>query len=194
MMRAIALLLPLLLTACIEAAAPPRGIPPLNFRQFQPIYFNVKQIDVVEEYRSPMRAPNVEHDMHYTPADVVHIWTRDRLRATDGNKTMQVVIKDASVIEKQLNTETSMFSDDITRRYDARLDIDIRIYGDGALSEANVNVVANRSLSIPESMSARAVEVAYYHMLKEMMTLANAELEKNMYKHLGAYINYSVSP
>lgn len=190
-------LLPLLLAACLDMGAPPQPAP-LSFRQFQPIYLKVAQIDVLEEYQSPGRAPNVEHLMPYSPADAMQLWVKQRLKASPGStKTMQVIIKDASVIEKDLPTKngiTGLLTVEPDRQYDARLEIEIRVYGDAALSEASVNVVANRMMTITEDVSASERDAKFRALIKDMMATTNAELEKNIYQHLSEYVNYAVSP
>lgn len=173
--------------------SPPPAGPSLNFKRYQPIYMNVSGIDVQEEYRSPGRAPNVEHLMPYSPADAVQIWVKDRLRASGGNKTMQVIIKDASVVGKDIPSE-GVFSFGSDKQYDARLEVEMRIYGDEALSEASINVVATRSMTMSDSASARTRDAAYRDMINDMMTTLNAELEKNIFAHLGAYVNFSMNP
>lgn len=185
-------LLPLLLfiTAC--DAGPISG-PVINFRRYQPIYMNVQKIEVIEEYKSPGTAPNVEHTMPYSPADAVHIWVKDRLRAAGGEKTMQVIIKDASVVGKDVEG-SGFFGIGGEKQYDARLELEVRIYGDSALSEASVNIVATRMMTMSDSASASTRDQKFRGMVNEMMDITNAELEKNIFQHLGDYVNYSMNP
>jgi len=189
-------LLPLLLTMFACDSAPPPG-PSLNFKRFQPIYINVSGIEVVEEYRSPNRYPNVEHEMPYSPADAMQIWVKDRLRTSGGNKTMQVVIKDASVVAQGPAPDggfLSTFGLGTQRPYDARLEVELRIYGEASLSEASINVVATRSMTMSDGSSLAARDAAYRNLIHDMMTLLNAEMEKNIFLHLGAYVNFSMNP
>lgn len=188
-------LLLLFLAACNDVTVP--STPPLSFRQYQPIYMSVSRIDVLEEYQSPNRPPNVEHTMPYSPADAMQLWVKQRLKAAGGTRTMQVIIKDASVIEKNLPTKDGiggLLSVQVNRQYDARLEVELRIYGDAALSEASVNVVANRMMTVTEDLSAHERDAKFRELMKDMMATTNAELEKNIYAHLGSYVNYSTSP
>jgi len=180
------------LAACNDVSTPPPRS--LTFSGYQPIYFNVSNIEVVEEYQSPMRQPNVEHLMPASPADAVQLWVKQRMRASGGTKRMQVIVKDGSVVEKQLPTEggvTGFFKSEVNREYNARLEIEIRIYGDAALSEANVNVVGTRKLTLTESDNVEIRDAKFRDMIREMMVTINAELEKNIYKNLSPYIDYS---
>ncbi len=185
----------LLLVSACEGNVP--AGPSLNFKRYQPIYMNVATIKVVEDYQSPSRAPNVEHLMPYSPADAVHIWVKDRLRSTAQDKTLHVVIKDASVIDTtpaEPDGFAGVFSIGQTHNYKARLEIEFRIYGEAALSEASINIVATRDMSMSGSASAATRNLHFREMIFDMMTVVNAELEKNIFEHLGAYVNFSMNP
>lgn len=184
-----------LLAACQAGTA--GNIPPLSFRQHQPIYMKVSNIQVLEEYRSPGGPPNVEHLMPYTPADAMQLWVKQRLKASGGPHTMQVVIRDASVVEKQLPVEgglTGMFKVQQDKEYHARLEVEFRIYGDASLSEANIKVVGERMLTLTEDVSPAQRQEQFALMIRDLMQVMNAELEKNIYQHLGAYVNFSMAP
>lgn len=184
-----------LLTACGEVNPP--SYPAPSYRQYQPIYMKVSSIEVVEEYRQPMRLPNVEHLMPYSPADAMQIWAKQRLKASGGSRTMQVIIKDASVVQKDLPTKggiSGLLTVEQDKQYDARLEVEMRIYGDAALSEASVNVVANRMMTMSESASVADREVKFQQLLKDMMQTTNAELEKNIHQYLNAYVDYTRAP
>jgi hypothetical protein len=183
----------LALLSCSSSAPPPS----MSFKRFTPIYMTVSGIQVVEEYKSPMHAPNVEHLMPYSPATAMQLWVRDRLRPAGGERTMQVVIKDASVVAKGGDPDPSFISqlDPTNREYNARLEVELRIYEGGfAMSEASINVVATRTISISPSLSASTRDDKFYKMINQMMDVMNAELEKNIYQYLGDYVNYSLTP
>ena len=181
-----------LLAACDTGGGAPVSAP--NFKRYQPIYMKVSKIEVLEEYRSPNVAPNVEHMMSYSPADAMQIWVKQRLRAAGGPKTMQVIIKDASVVGQDVPGSDVMFGWGGTRQYDTRLEVELRVYGDAALSEASVGVVATRTLKLPASASVATRDQKFRAMIEEMMTTVNAEMEKNIFQHLGSYVNFSMNP
>ncbi len=183
----------LLLLACEHPGPPAPGEP--SFTRYQPIYLHVGSIDLVEEYQSPMKPPNVEHLIPYSPSDAMHIWIKDRLRAVGAENSLQVIIKDASVISTLL-PESGGIGGIITlshdRRYDARLEVEMRIYaGDDAMSKASIDVVATRSVTINEKASLAERSAIFRKMIFDLMESMNAELEKNMYQYFGNYINYS---
>ncbi len=186
----------LLLTAC-QSNAPLQRFAPPSFTKYTPINLEVSNIEVIDEYQPPMRAPNVDHFFATTPGEAMHIWVRDRLRAVGRERTAQVIIKDASVIETSLAKTPGFkgaFTNDQAQRYDARLEVEIRIYGTGgALSEANINAVATRSQTVAENASVAERERVFNSMMNELMDSVNAELEKNIYQYFGNYISYSAA-
>lgn len=176
----------------------PVDFPPLTFVRYQPIYFNVASIEIVNEYKSPMRSPNVEHLMPYSPEDAMRIWVKDRMRAMGADKVMQIVIKDASVVAVEIHKDNSIedfFTIDQDRRYDAKLDVEFRIYGNSsALSEANMHLKVQKSITMSENVSQWRRNLLFRQMIGELMENANAELEKNIYTYFPGYVNYSQNP
>jgi len=172
--------------------------PPLAFVRYQPIYLNVSSIEFINEYKSPMRTPYVEHLMPYSPEDAIRIWVKDRIRAVGSEKMLQVIIKDASVVVSELHKDNSIedfFTIDQDRRYDTKLEVELRIYGTAsALSEANVIVKEKRSMTMSENASAWRRNQLFRQMIGEMMNTVNAELEKNIFMYMGNHINYSQNP
>lgn len=192
----------LLIGCSFGSSSSPVEYPPLSFKRYQPIYMAVSSIEIVEEYKSPERPPYVEHLMPYSPTEALRIWVRDRLRTTGNSKTMQAIIHDASV----LATDTSPPSKTTgwlpnslkpfrpNRRYDAKLEVEMRIYNQGVLSEASIFVTATRSITLPGSASENDMNLAFRNMIGDMMEYFNAEMEKNMFMYMSNYINYSQSP
>ncbi|MFW0776521.1 MAG: hypothetical protein ACN2B6_02230 [Rickettsiales bacterium] len=185
-----------MLTSC--SSEHPVDFPPLSFARYQPIYLNVSRIEFVDEYKSPLTSPYVEHLMPYSPAEAMRIWAKERLRAIGPDKVLQIIIKDGSVVATELHKDSSIadfFTIDQDRRYDAKLDVELRIYGhESALSEANVHVKAARSVTLSENASAWRRSAAQRAMIGEMMEGVNAELEKNMFLYMGRHINFSQNP
>lgn len=191
--RIAALLALFLLSSCLE---PPNVPPPqqFSFSQYRPIQLDIATISVVQEYRSPQQKPNVEHLFPTSPAQAMDIWTHDRLKAVGGSRRLEVQIKDASVIETDLPRKqgiTGAFTNDQAKRFDARLEVELRIYGDRAMSDASVHITATRSDTLDENASAAKRDALFNRMTTMLMDEVNAELEKNIYQYFGNYITYS---
>lgn len=192
------LLLPLLLALLLPAACARPGDTngaPLSYAHLVPIRMDVSEITVEEDYYPPMRTPNVDHEFPTPPAEAMKQWTRDRLKAAGSERELVVLIKDASVIETKLEPKTKgvkgLFTDDQAVRYDAKLVVELRVYGERAISEASINASATRSSSLPESASAAEREALYRRMTRQLMDSLNAELEKNIHQHFNRYVRYT---
>lgn len=158
---------------------------PLSFTHFQPIYMAVSSIQVVEEYKSPQRPPYIEHLIPYSPAEAMRIWVRDRMRTAGGEKTMQVIVRNGSVTA----TDTGN-----GRRYDAKLEVELRIYGEGVISEASVFINGTRSATISSLASDSERNRTFRKLIGDLMEELNAEMEKNLYQYMGKYISFTQMP
>lgn len=182
----------LLLAGCQTVNVPPPH--PLSFKNYSPIYLNVGQIQIVDAYQSPHRPPNVEYLIPISPSDAMHSWVNDRLHPTGGDKTLEVIIHDGSVIATPLPRSGEFYTASQDKRYDARLDVEMRIYAGGAMSEASITATATRSITIPASTSLAERDEIMHRFIAGLMVSMNAELEKNIYKYFGSYIDYSKTP
>lgn len=192
------LLLPLLLlvSGCFDSTPMPEAPQfKVGFTRFPPFKLDVAFIDVVEEYRSSGKAPYVEQFFTVSPASAMRTWIEDRLQTVGQERYLQVVIKDASVKETRLQRTEGMkgvFTKEQSERYDARLEVEMRIYGSrSALSEANIHVTATRSATIREDASPVDRDRLFNRMTVELMEVMNAELEKNIYAYFGNYLDFS---
>lgn len=196
-MRLLLIPLLLLLSSCQQPGPP--GLPQaLSFARYQPVFFDVATIEVVDEYQSPNLPPNIEHLMPYSPSEAMHIWVKDRLRAAGLHRSMQVIIKDGSVVAKNLPKPEGLqglFTLSQDRQYDARLEVEMRIYEDnGAMSAASVQAVVTRSITTREDASVAERELALRKLTWQLMEAMNAQLEKNMFQYFGPYINFAHTP
>lgn len=186
----------LALSACQERGP---GGPPLelSFAHYQPIHLDVGSIEFIESYQPPMVPPNVEHLMPYSPTEALRIWVRERLHAVGDDRSLQVIVKDAHVTFTRLPTPggvKGLLTISQDRRYDARIEAELRIYGSRAMSEASINVNATRSVTMAENASVNMRDAAFRRLARELMENLNAELEKNIYMYFSQYISYSQTP
>ncbi len=166
------------IVAACDVPPPPKPNT-LSFTKYPVINVDVASIEVIEAYKSPYKAPNVEHLMAYSPADAMHIWVKDRLHAVGSDKLLQVTIIEAPVTITDLPRTKGIkgvFTVDQDKRYDAKLEVEIRLYSGGALSEASTSVSVARSITIPENANVNARRAAYEKLIAEMMPMVNALL------------------
>jgi hypothetical protein len=170
---------------------------PLTFKHYQPIYMAVSKIDVVHEYQSSAKAPYVEHLLPYSPAEAFEIWVKDRLRTVGGESSLQVIIKDASVTSTEL-PQPPGFKGFVTnsqdKEYKARLEVEMRAYGQRAMSDASIKVSASRTITVAKNASVDQRQVIFRKMMADLIETINSEIEKNLYMYMSNYISYSQTP
>lgn len=191
-MRRLLLALMLLtgLAAC-ETSVPMHRLPEMGFGHLPPIRFAASRIDVTSEYKAPMQDPYVEHLMPVSPEAAVRRWAQDRLQATGGPNSIQVVIKDAKVVESKLNVEKGIsgkFKDQQSERYDASLDVMINARNERGLTTHTVSARSSRYKTVPESISLNDREKIWYEMVEALMGDINAQLESNIREYMGLYL------
>lgn len=184
----------LAVNGCYDAPTPE---PPkkIAFKKYAPFYLNVAYVNVTEEYKSSGTAPYVEQYFPTSPAQAMKNWVEERIRPIGKDRYLQVIIKDASVKEVQLPVTQGvkgLFTNDQSQRYDAKLEVEMRVYGSSsAMSEASLNIAATRSATIAENASADAREKLFQKITLDLMDEANAELERNILAYFGNYIDYN---
>jgi len=188
----------LVLSGCDYFNPPPPPAPKLDisFTKYQPIYLDVATIDIVEEYKSPMQEPNVEHLVPISPADAVHLWVKDRLRATGFDNRLQVIIKDASIVSSPLPVPQGvkgMLANPV-RQYDAKLAVEMRIYSDKPMSDANIDVSATQSATLPEKADTLQRKIFFNKLVRDLMESANSEIERQMFRYFNGHISYAQTP
>ncbi|MBT3305961.1 MAG: hypothetical protein HN377_05695, partial [Alphaproteobacteria bacterium] len=126
---AFSLLFALALAAC-ETPVQTQKMADLTFGHLTPIKLDVAKIEVVNHYRAPLRAPNVEHLFPTPPVAALKQWAKDRLRAVGRAGVARLVIVNAGAVESRLATKTGLtatFTKQQSQRYDlaveARLEI-----------------------------------------------------------------------
>ncbi len=188
----------LLLASC-QNTSPNIERQPLSFKQYLPIHLAVSRIDVIEEYKSPMVPPYVEHRIPYSPSEAMDIWVKQRLRAVGLENRLEVIIKNGAVTAREIPKQSGMgglFTGQPDKKYEAYLEVELRVYDESgsAMSAANVNARASRTIVINDSASVHERDEALRKMTTELMTLINAQLEKNMFMFMSGYISFSYNP
>jgi hypothetical protein len=169
---------------------------PLYFTQYQPIYLAVSSIEIVDDYKPPLKPPYIEHLVPYSPSEALGIWVRDRMHAGGGDKMMQVIIRNSSVRVSGgrptgLGGLIPFYGDNL---YNAKLEVEMRIYGESVISEASIFVNATRSMVLSSTAGDDLRNKAFRKLISDMMDEFNAEMEKNLFMYMGNYISYNQMP
>ena len=125
----------LLLLAACTVAAPSQQFPDLTYSHLEPIRLDVARVDIVDEYRPPLTAPNVDHRAPVPPAQAARNWASDRLIVSGGGARRAVfTIQEAPIIETELDRTTGLrgaFTKDQSERYDATVAVRLEIFNPG---------------------------------------------------------------
>jgi hypothetical protein len=189
----IVLLVPLTLAVGGCETAPPQAQrqPQLRFDHLAPIRLDVAVVEVVNKYKAPLRAPNVEHRFPTPPDKVLRQWAEDRLVAAGASGSATFVIRDASVKETELPTKKGLkglFYKEQAQRYDATFDVLLRIADANGREVGYVTARAERSRSVPEDISLNERERAWFVLTEKTVNDLGAELEDNIRNTLGRFL------
>jgi hypothetical protein len=188
------------LAACSNAPDPVR-FPDLTYAHLGAIRLAVARIEIVDAYRPPLAAPNVEHRMPASPAATMRRWAQDRLVAAGGPgaapggpgaaPAARFVIRDARVTETELPRTQGLqglFTTDQGQRYDLRMEAAVEVLDAGGRAIATASAVATRSRTIAEDASLDERERLWFAMVEEATNALTAELERRMHQNLARYI------
>ena len=165
--------------------------PDLTYGHLPPIRLKVARIEVVAAYVSPGARPNVEHLFPVAPAAAAARWLRDRLEATGGRGLVRATVLQGGVVEVPLEKTTGlkgMFTVDQSERYDAVLEVRIRIFREDGSEAAMVTSRAERSRTVAEDITPNAREKIWFAMTEAMLNDLNAQLERQIRTHFTGYL------
>jgi len=182
------LMLPLL-SAC--ETPPAASFPELTFRHKQPVRLAVGSIEVINEFRMPFAAPNVEHKMPVAPGPAAERWGADVLQAVGGADKLVMVITDASVTETPLERKKGLkgaFITDQTERYTARISVRLEIRTPENKRRAVAEAFATRSATIAEDATLADRETLWYGLTEKLMDDFDTAVRPQITAHLGAFL------
>ena len=172
------------LAAC-ETPPPPPKLPELTFAHLGPLNLNVARIDIVSKYRSPLKAPNVEHLFSTPPQKALRTWARDRLRAAGRSGTARLVIHKASAVETALEMKKGLkaaFTKQQSHRYDVHVDATLEISTPAGRGSATAQ--ASRFSTLREDASLNDRNRTWFDLTENLMRDFNAEMEKKLGRFL----------
>jgi hypothetical protein len=183
------LILLLSLTAC-ESSLPEVSYPELRFSHLGPINLDVAKIEIIEQFRAPLQAPHVEHELPLAPATAMRNWARDRLRAVGTSGVARFIIMDASVTAKALSKKKGLkaaFTLEQAARYDASLKARLEVETAGGLGKGFAAAEATRHRTMPEDMTINDRDDALYAFIEGAAMDFNQVMVKNINAHLGPF-------
>jgi phosphotransferase system IIB component len=189
-MRVLLVLSILLLSACEHPL--PKAPGELTFSG-TPYRFNVARVDIVEDYAPPRRAPNVEHLSGLPPAEAVKRWAASQIVAAGDVNRLEVDIKDASIVKKDLPKQKrgieGWFTKEQTEQYDATLDVDIKLYSSHRiLPVAHAQAVVHQTQTLREDATLVDRKNLYSELSIQVMHALEVEMDKNIHLYFANYL------
>lgn len=186
----LALACALALGAC-ENKPPVQKLPEISFADKAPFRIDVGQLEIVPEYVSPAKRPNIEHLMPVSPEAATVRWAQDRLRPIGRSGYARVIIRDAKVIEVPLQVDkgfSGMFKDQQAARFDGSLDVAVQILDERHLPVADVVARATRTKTVAEGASLNERDRVLYEISESMIRDIDSQMDGLIRTYLNRWV------
>lgn len=174
-----------------ETPAPRPKFPQLTFAHLPTLNLDVARIEVVQSYKAPGAAPNVEHLFPAVPAAVARRWARQRLKAVGAGGVVRATVVNAAVVEVPLKRTTGLrgaFTIDQAERYEGVIEMKIELTTGSGQERASVAARTELSRSAAEDITLSDREKLWFEMTEEMINRLNVLLEREIRKNFKAYL------
>ena len=188
--RAVSFVFLFVLAAC-ETPVDDAKLPDMTFTHLPRLQINVASVEIDDRYKPPLKSPNVEHTLVNSPASVLRRWATDRLNPVGVSDIARLIITDAAVTETALKKDTSFtgtFTKQQSHRYDFSVAATLEIVGSAGIRKAFAAANASRSQTTREDMSVAEREKIMFGITEKLMRDFNAEMEKNIRRHLVTWL------
>ncbi len=183
-------LVALALAAC-QTPPPVQRLPELTFGHLDRLNLDVAAIEVVSEYRSPMKAPHVEHLFPTPPQTALERWAADRLEAAGRQGIARFVIQNAQATATPLAFDKGLagaFTKEQSVRYEASVEAFLEIVDERGFRKGFSSARASRTRTMPEDATLNERDKAWFELTEAVMQDFNAEIEKNVRQYLGGFL------
>ena len=184
----------LMLSACTTDQPVPGPIVQVGFQHLAGIQLNVGNVNIASEYKSPLKAPNVEHLFATSPEHALLDWAQTRLKAVgfaDNTAQAHFVVEDAHVLEtvlKKTKGLKGMFTYEPTSRFDARVVARLEISGGADQNSGQVSVTSMRSVEVSENATLAEREQAWMVLVESIMADFNAQMDTQIQAYLALWL------
>lgn len=171
---------------------PPQKLPELTYGHLPQIRLAVDRVDIRDDYKPPLTAPNIEHRVPQAPARAAVRWAGDRLVAVPdgGGRRAGFAVVDARMTETPLPRTggvQGMFTTDQAQRYDAHLAVRLEIVDVRGATLGVVTAEANQSRTAPEGITLDARDRLQFEVVEALMRIVDAELTRSIESTLGRW-------
>jgi hypothetical protein len=178
----------------LAACSQPASLQPVQLNFSGSAYrLNVAEIAIAEEYVSSHHLPHVEYASEVLPADTIKKWIESRLNTAGSANQLEVVIKDASIIKKDVPKAKSglegFFTKEQTEEYEGRMEVSLKIYSEkSTLPVAHTEAIVHQLLSLREDATAFDRKNLYNQMTTDLIQALDRELSNNIQRYFSNYL------
>lgn len=183
-------LVALVLAAC-QTPPPAQRLPELTYDHLDRLNLDVAALEVVSEFRSPMKAPYVEHLFPTPPQTALERWAADRLEAAGRQGIARFVIKDARGTATPLAIDKGLagvFKKEQSVRYEARVEAFLEIVDERGFRKGFASARVSRTRTLGEDATLNERDKAWFDLTEAVTHDFNAEMEKNIRQYLGGFL------
>ncbi len=179
-----------LAVACAPAPLP-LNYPDITYRTVPPLRIDAADVEVVEAYVPPLRAPHVEQDAPIAPSVLLRRWAEQRLEAVGARGYVRATIRDARIVETRLDTNQTVrdsFTNEQAARFDGRVAMSIELVDATGAQRASVQGEAKRTRTLPENATLRERQEILFQMSEDLANDLDEVLEANLRQHFAPYL------
>ncbi len=180
----------LALGAC-QTPPPVQRFPTLTYGHLDRLHLDAAALEVVSEYTSPMKAPNVEHLFPTPPGTALERWAADRLEAVGRRGIARFIIKDARGTATPLTIDkglTGAFKKEQSVRYEASVEVLLEIVDERGFRKGFSAARVTRTRTLTEGATLNERDKTWFELTEALMNDFNAEMEKNVRQYLGGFL------
>jgi hypothetical protein len=153
-------------------------MPEMTFANLTPVMLDVAKIEVRDDYRPPLKEPNVEHTFQTPPYVAAETLLKKQLIATGQDNVLHVTITEASVVREMLPVTKGFwgwFTREPSERLKGRIIVRFDLSGPQApdIVTGNVVLTAKRTKTLLEGTSVADRDIANFKLTEDMMTDLN---------------------
>ncbi len=162
----------LFLAAC--NGAPAWRAPQMTYDNVAPVAVNVAQVEVRDDYKPPMKAPNVEHTFQTPLYAATEALLKKQLVASGADNILRAVIEEASAVEEDLPVDKGFwgyFKKEQSKVFKARVVVRFELASPQApdLVISHMTMTAKRTRTLPEGASPADRDKASFKLTEELM-------------------------
>lgn len=180
----------ILLTACTTVVTT-QNFPEMTFRHLPPLRLNVVDIQIVSDYPSDTRAPNIAHYFPTSPARALERWAEDRLRADGTGATARFTIHEATATQRSLKVDRGLgglFKKEQSERVDATVRASLVILDSRGTQRASATTRATRFITLREDATLEDRHKIWFELTEKLMADFDKEMGINIRRHVTPYL------